>query len=130
MLAKVKSGSLALFGLLHPYSMLDTKGVLVELEERDSTKVPFTNPSQWELICSEFHDIFEKPSTPSERAIEYKIDLLPYSVPPAKRYFRILPVELAEVGKQLDENLSKGWIRPRTSPNGGPFFLLGKRMEP
>ena len=64
----------------------------------------------WSLragICSEFSDVFEKPGTPPERAIKNKIDLLPDSVPPAKRLYRISPNKLAEVRKQLDEYLSK-----------------------
>ena len=51
----------------------------------DSTKVPGTDLSRWELICNEFSDAFEKPGTPPERAIKYEIDLLPDTVPPAKR---------------------------------------------
>ena len=37
------------------------------------------------------------------------------------------PVELAEVRKQLDEYLSKGWIRSRTFPYGGPILFAKKR---
>ena len=74
----------AWFGLLHLHSLLDTKGVLTALGGGDSTKVPGTDPSHWELICSEFSDALEKPSTPPERAIKYKIDLLPDSIPHAE----------------------------------------------
>ena len=35
-----------------------------------------TDLSHWELICSEFSDVFEKPGTPPERTIKYKIELL------------------------------------------------------
>ena len=75
---------------------------------RDSTKVLGIDPLHWELICSEFSDVFEKPGTPSERAIKHKINLLPDSILSAKMYCRMSPVELAEVRKQLDEYLSKG----------------------
>ena len=84
-LAEVKRGCAALFGLLHPHSLPDTKGVLSELGERDSTKVTSTNPSRWELICSEFSDVLEKPGTPPARTIKHETDLLPDSVLPAKR---------------------------------------------
>ena len=41
------------------------------------------------------------------------------------------PVELAEVRKQLDEYLSKGWIRPSTSPYGAPIlFCWDKEWNP
>ena len=69
MLAEVKRGCRACFGLLHPYSLLDTKGVLATLVEGDGTKVAGSDPLDWELICGEFSDVFEKPDTPPERAI-------------------------------------------------------------
>ena len=40
------------------------------------------------------------------------------------------PVEIADIRKQLDEYLSKGWIRPSTSPYKAPIFLLGKIWNP
>ena len=72
-----------------PYSLLDTKGVLAALGERDSTKVLATNTLYWELICSVFSYIFEKPGTLLERAIKHEIDSLPDSVLSAMRYYRI-----------------------------------------
>ena len=84
--------------------------------EGDSTKVPGSDPSNWETIYSKFSSVFEKTGTPPPRIIEYKIHLVLDSVPPAKRCYRMSPVELAEVRKQLDKYLSKGWIIPSTSP--------------
>ena len=74
--------------------------------------------------------VFEKPGIPLERAIKYSINLLLDSIPPAKRLYRVLPVELVEVKKQLDEYHSNGWIRLSTSLYGAPILLLGKRMVP
>ena len=93
----------------------------------DSTNVPGTYPSHWELIYSEFSDVFKKPGIPPKSTIKHKIDLLPDSVPPAKRQYRISCVELDEVRKQLDEYLSKSWIRPSTSPYGAPILLARKK---
>ena len=59
--------------------------VLVALGGGDSTKVPGIDPSRGLLIFSEFSNVFEKPGTPSERAIKHEIDMLPDSVQPAKR---------------------------------------------
>ena len=84
-LPEIKHGCPTWFGLMLPHSLLNTKGVLVALGGRDSTKVICTDPSHWELICSESSDGFEKPGTPPEKAIKHKIYLLPDSVPPAKR---------------------------------------------
>ena len=57
-LAQVKCSCPALLGLLHPQSLLDTKGVLAALWGGDSTKVPGADTLRWELIISELSDIF------------------------------------------------------------------------
>ena len=59
--------------------------MLAALGGGGSTKVPGTDPSHCELICSEFGDTFENPGTPPERAIKSEIDLLPDYVQPTKR---------------------------------------------
>ena len=71
MLAKVKYGCPAWFDLLHPHLLPDTKGLLPVLWGGDNAKVPGTDPPYWELICSNLSNIFEKPGTPPERAIEH-----------------------------------------------------------
>ena len=76
MLAKVKNGCTAWFGCLYPHSFLDTKGVLAMLGGVDSTKISSTDPSHWELICSDFSDGFKNPSTSPEIAIKHEIDCL------------------------------------------------------
>ena len=52
------------FGLLHPYSLLDTKGVLEALGVGDSNKVPGTGPSHWELIYSELSNFLRSQALP------------------------------------------------------------------
>ena len=54
------------------------------LEGGGSTKVPGTDLSFRELICSKFGDICEKLGTPPRRAIKRDVNLLPDSVPPTK----------------------------------------------
>ena len=58
--------------------------MLAALVGGDSTNIPGTDSLCWELICSESSDVFELPGITPERAIKYKIDLLPDSVPPVK----------------------------------------------
>ena len=41
----------------------------------------------------------------------------------------MLPLEHAEVIEQLDEYLSKGWIRVSTSVYGAAILLAWKKME-
>ena len=59
--------------------------MLATFGEGDSTMVLSTDPLYWELIYIENSDIFEHPGTLTERAIKYKVYLLPDSVPPANR---------------------------------------------
>jgi hypothetical protein len=51
-----------------------------------------------------------------DRDIEFTIELQPGTAPISKRPYRMPPVELAELKKQLQELLDKGFIRPSTSP--------------
>ena len=49
-LAKVKCGSPAWLGLLHHYSLLDTKGVLAVLGGGGRVKIPCTESSCWSTV--------------------------------------------------------------------------------
>ncbi|WMV49694.1 hypothetical protein MTR67_043079, partial [Solanum verrucosum] len=65
-------------------------------------------------IVNEFFDVFpnDLPGVPSEREIDFGIDLLldtqPISIPP----YRMAPTELKELKEQLRDLLEKGFIRP------------------
>ena len=37
------------------------------------------------------------------------------------------PTELAEVRRQLDGYLAKGWVRPSVSPYGAPILFVRKK---
>ena len=41
--------------------------------------------------------------------------------------YRMAPMELRELKKQLEELLRKGLIRPSTSPWGAPIFFVKKK---
>ena len=84
-------------------------------------------PSRWSALCDEFQDIFEDPGKPPPRQVKHRIDLLPGARPPAQRTYRMSPTELAEVRRQLDGYLEKGWIRPSTSPYGAPILFVRKK---
>ena len=47
----------------------------------------------------------------------------PISIPP----YRLAPVELKELKKQIDELLAKGFIRPSSSPWGAPALFVPKK---
>jgi hypothetical protein len=69
-------------------------------------------------VVSEHPDVFpdELPRMPPNRDIEFAIELQPGTTPISKRPYRMPPAELAELKKQLQELLEKGFIRPSTSP--------------
>jgi hypothetical protein len=66
---------------------------------------------------------------PPDRDIEFAIELQPGMTPISKRPYRMPPVELAELKKQLQELLDKGFIRPSTSPWGCPALFVKKKDE-
>ena len=66
---------------------------------------------------------------PTDRDIEFVIELPPGTVPISKRPYRMPLVELVELKKQLQELLDKGFIRPSTSPWGCPALFVMKKDE-
>ena len=84
-------------------------------------------PSRWDMLCDQFPQLFAEPGTPPERDVKHAVDILPDSKPPAQRTYRMSPAELAEVRRQLDKYLEKGWVRPSTSPYGAPILFVRKK---
>jgi hypothetical protein len=69
-------------------------------------------------VVREFLDVFpdDLPGMPSERDIEFKIELQPGTAPVAKSPYKMTREELAELKIQLKDLLNKGYIRPSSSP--------------
>ncbi|MGQ3348719.1 reverse transcriptase domain-containing protein, partial [Bosea sp. (in: a-proteobacteria)] len=59
--------------------------------------------------------------------VGHTIPLEPGAKPPFKGMYRLSPLEYAEVKKQISELLSKGWIRPSSSPYGAPVLFVAKK---
>ena len=95
--------------------VIDTKKKTMVLEE-----VPIVN---------EFSEVFpdELPGLPPDREIEFSIDLVPEAEPVSKAPYRMAPVEMKELAKQLQELLDKGVIRPSVSPWGAPVLFVKKK---
>jgi hypothetical protein len=60
--------------------------------------------------------------------IEFVIDLDPGTAPIAKRPYRMVATELAELKKQLNELEQKGYIKSSSSPWGAPVLFV-KKMD-
>jgi hypothetical protein len=82
-------------------------------------------------VVYEYADFFldELPGMPPDRDIEFAIELQPGTTPISKRPYRMPPAELAELKKQLQELLDKGFIFPSTSPWGCPALFVKKKDE-
>jgi hypothetical protein len=80
-------------------------------------------------VVKEYPDIFPKelPSLPPNRDIKFAIDLAPGTAPIAKRPYRMVVIELAELKKQLSELEQKGCVRPSSSPWGAPVLFVKKK---
>jgi hypothetical protein len=82
-------------------------------------------------VLSEFPDVFleDLPGMPPDRDIEFSIELIPGTAPISKRPYRMDVKDVAELKKQIEELLSKGFIRPSSSPWEPPHSSLIRRMD-
>jgi hypothetical protein len=76
------------------------------------------------VVC-EYPDVFpeELPGRPSDRDVEFVIDLLSGTAPIYKRSYRMSSTQLLELKKKIKELLVKGFIRPSSSPWGHQLSL-------
>jgi hypothetical protein len=84
-------------------------------------------------VVKEFLDVYteELPCMPSDRDIEFVIDLVPGTTPIYKRPYRMAAKQLAELKKQVKELLEKGYICPTSSPwRAHVIFVLRKEGTP
>jgi hypothetical protein len=82
------------------------------------------------VVC-EYADVFpdELPGMPPDHDIEFTIELQSGTTPIYKRPYRMPPAELAELKKQLQELLDKGFIHPSTLTWGCPALFVKKKDE-
>ena len=80
-------------------------------------------------VVREFPDVFpyDIAGLRSEREVEFTIDLIPGTEPISIPPYRTAPAELRELKAQLEELLSKGFIRPSISPWGAPVLFVKKK---
>jgi hypothetical protein len=120
-IVEVNSSFCGSFTLILP-SQGSTQSCAFSMTELPLKKIP--------VVC-EYADVFpdELSGMPPDRDIEFAIELQPGTTPISKRPYRMPPVELAELKKQLQEDLDKGFIRPSTSPWGCPTLFVKKKDE-
>ena len=82
------------------------------------------------VVC-EYPNVFpdDLPGMPPDRSVEFAIELQPEMAPISRRPYRMPPNELAELKKQLQDLLDKGYIRPSTSPWAVQDSLLRRKIK-
>ncbi|KAL2246141.1 UNVERIFIED_CONTAM: Transposon Ty3-G Gag-Pol polyprotein [Sesamum indicum] len=80
-------------------------------------------------IVRDFPKVFpdDLPGLPLHRKVDFSIETLPRVAPISVAPYRMAPVELQELKKQIEELLGKGFIRPSTSPWGAPVLFVKKK---
>ena len=80
-------------------------------------------------MVKEYPDVFseELSGLPSDREIEFSIDLLPGSGSISKKPYRMAPAEMKELKEQMQKLLDKGFIQPSASPWGAPVLFVKKK---
>ena len=81
------------------------------------------------LLVREFPDVFlyDIAGLSPDREVEFTIDLIPGTKPISISPYRMAPAELRELKAQLEEWLSKGFIRPSISLWGAPVLFMKKK---
>ena len=80
-------------------------------------------------VVQEIPNVFPEdlPGVPPIRDIDFYIDLVPGTNPIPIKPYRMAPAELKELKDQIQDLLSKGFIRPSVSPWGAPVLFLKKK---
>ncbi|GJS18037.1 putative reverse transcriptase domain-containing protein [Tanacetum coccineum] len=80
-------------------------------------------------IVRYFIDVFLEDllGLPSQRQVEFRIDLIPRATPVAKSLYRLAPSEMQELSEQLQELQDKGFIQPSHSLWGAPILFVKKK---
>ena len=79
-------------------------------------------------LLAEYADVLREPTTlPPDRPVSHVIPLEPGARPPHRGMYRLTPLERAEVHKQVQELLAKGFIRPSVSPFSSPVIFVRKK---
>ncbi|GBG74418.1 hypothetical protein CBR_g18830 [Chara braunii] len=92
-------------------------------EEGEAVKTP----PEIESVAAQYSDLFEEHTGVVERDVVHAIEVVLGSKVPTGRIYRMSPVELDELRRQLKELTEKGWIWPSTSPYGAPVLFVPKK---
>ena len=86
-------------------------------------------PIEVKKVLDEFKDVMppELPKKlPPRREEDHKIELEPGAKPPSMGPYRMAPLELEKLRRQLKELLDAGFIKPSKAPYGTPVLFQKK----
>ena len=102
---------------------------LTALKEDSIDPIGDPMPMEVKKVLDEFKDVIppELPKKiPPRREEDHKIELEPGAKPPAMRPYRMAPLELEELRRQLKELLDVEFIQPSKAPYGAPLSFQKK----
>uniref|UniRef100_A0A2N9IIS4 Reverse transcriptase RNase H-like domain-containing protein n=1 Tax=Fagus sylvatica TaxID=28930 RepID=A0A2N9IIS4_FAGSY len=85
---------------------------------------------QLKLKSEEFAHVFPKEmlnELPPIRGIEHQIDFVPGAAIPNRQAYRSNPEETKELQRQVEDSMSKGYVRESMSPCAVPVLLVPKK---
>ncbi|XP_031278002.1 uncharacterized protein LOC116136436 [Pistacia vera] len=100
-----------------------------ELEDEGGVDTMEPVPGEISKVLEEYKDVMpsELPKClPPRREVDHKTKLEPGAKPPAKAPYRMSPLELDELQRQLKELLEAGFIKPSKAPYGAPVLFQKK----
>ncbi|GJP72440.1 hypothetical protein CLOP_g3172 [Closterium sp. NIES-67] len=100
------------------------------MQTEDITKLCEAVPLDLAELIRKYPEIFpdDLPAKlPPSRPEDHRIELEPGAQPTVQRQFWLSQLELEELQQQLDYLLTKGFIRPSTSPYAAPILFTPKK---
>jgi hypothetical protein len=83
------------------------------------------------LLLNKYKDVFpdKLPGLPPSRDHDHEIKLVPDAAIPKKKMYRMSPLEIEAVKKELNELIERGAIQPSKSPFGSPVLFVKKKDD-
>ncbi|KAG6627028.1 hypothetical protein CIPAW_15G094100 [Carya illinoinensis] len=100
--------------------------------EEDEVKISSPPPKEIQRVLRDYEDVMppELPKQlPPRRKVDHQIELEPGAKPPAKAPYRMSPLELEELRRQLKELLDAGFIQPSKRAPLGITTTFDKEVE-
>lgn len=103
------------------------EGYLLTAKEIEGEPQTYKVPKHLEHVLDEYDDVFPQdlpPGLPPIRGIEHQINLVPGASLPNKAAYRCNPQETQELQRQIEELMSRGYVRESMSPCAVPALLV------